>query len=207
MSNDKQALSKRELTANQFTNVKDIKGNFLYSKNGYLFGYLRVYPFNLDLLAMDERRIKTQNLSLSFEGDRKDFDYGAFPRELDLDDYKNFLKQQYQEELSNYGKRRILAIMIREAAELSTSGENYEHHHYFKIWAKLEKNINDTKKELLNRLEEFIQRYSSVGIATEILNETEIFKLCNLFTNSQQVSFMTSVDNSIYTPIPMLKEN
>lgn len=206
MSNKKQKVNERELTANQFTNVKDIKGNFLYSKDGYLFGYLRVYPYNLDLLAREERRIRTQNLSLSFEGDRKDFDYCALPRELDLDDYKNFLKQQYQEELSNYGKRRILAIMIQEAAKLSTSGENYEHHHYFKIWAMLEKNINDTKKELLTRLEEFKQRYSSVGVDTEILNETEIFKLCNLFTNSQQVSFMTSVDNPIFTPIPMLKD-
>ena len=206
MSKNKQIVNERELTANQFTNVKDIKGNFLFSKDGYLFGYLRVFPYNLDLLAIDERRIRTQNLSLSFEGDRKDFDYCAFPRELDLDDYKNYLKKQYQEELSNYGKRQILAIMIRQAAELSSSGENYEHHHYFKIWARAEKNINDTKKELLTRLEEFKQRYSGVGIDAEILNETEIFKLCNLFTNSQQVSFMSSADNPVITPIPMIKD-
>ena len=207
MSDSKRKVDERELTANKFTNVEDIKGNFLYSKDGYLFGYLRVYPYNLDLLAKDERRIRTQNLSLSFDGDRKDFDYCAFPRELDLDDYKNFLKKQYQEELSNYGKRQILAIMTREAANLSSSGENYEHHHYLKIWSKQEKNINDTKKDVLTRLEEFKQRYSSVGIDTDILNETEIFKLCNLFTNSQQVSFMTSTENPVYTPIPMLKDN
>jgi len=206
MSKGMQNEDKRKLTANQFTNVKDIKKNFLYSKDEYLFGYLRVYPYNLDLFDKEERRIRTQNLSLSFEGDRKEFGYCALPRELDLDDYKNYLKKQYQEELSNYGKRQILSVMIRQAAELSLSGENYEHHHFFKIWSRLDKNHNDTKKELYTRLEEFKMRYAAVGIETEILGETEIFKLCNLYTNSQQISFMTSADNSVFTPIPMLKE-
>lgn len=196
----------KQQTANEFTNVKDIKGSFLYSKDGYLFGYLRVYPYNLELLSKEERRIKTQNLSLSFDGDRREFDYCAFPREIDLDDYKNYLKRQYQEELSDIGKRQILAIMIKEAAELSTSGENYEHQHFIKLWARTGKNINDTRHELTARLEEFMQRYEAAGINTEILGETEIIKLCNLFTNSQQVSYMTGIDNTVYTPMPRLKE-
>lgn len=203
---NKKQESNREQTANEITNVKDIKGNFLYSKDDYIFGYLRVYSYNLELLSKDERRIKTQNLSLSFEGDRKEFDYYALPREVDLDDYKNYLKRKHQEELNNYGKRQILAIMIREAGILSSSGENYEHHHFFKLWARIGKNINDTKNDLMTRLEEFQQRYATAGIRAEILVETEIFKLCNLFTNSQQISFMTSVDNPVFTTIPMLKD-
>lgn len=202
----KNSGNKKEQTANEFTNVKDIKGNFLYSKDGYLFGYLRVYPYNLELLSKEERRIKTQNLSLAFDGDRKAFDYCAFPREIDLDDYKNYLKRQYQEELSDIGKRQILAIMIKEAAELSTSGENYEHQHFIKLWALVGKNINDTKHELAARLEEFKQRYETAGINSEVLGETEIIKLCNLFTNSQQVSYMAGIDNTVYTPMPKLKE-
>lgn len=202
----KKNVNAREQTANEFTNVKDIKGNFLHSKDGYLFGYLRVYPYNLELLSKEERRIKTQNLSLAFEGDKKNFDYCAFPREIDLDDYKNYLKKQYQEELTDIGKRQILAIMIREAAELSTSGENYEHQHFIKLWELIGRNINDTKHELTVRLEEFKQRYDMAGIVTEVLGETEIIKLCNLFTNSQQVTYMTSVENMVYTPMPRLKE-
>lgn len=203
---NKKQESNREQTANEITNVKDIKGNFLYSKDDYIFGYLRVYSYNLELLSRVDRRIKTQNLSLSFEGDRKEFDYYALPREVDLDDYKNYLKRKHQEELKNYGKRQILAIMIKEAGVLSSSGENYEHHHFFKLWARIGKNINDTKNELMTRLEEFQQRYATAGIQAEILDETEIFKLCNLFTNSQQISFMTSVDNPVFTTIPMLKD-
>ena len=37
-------------TARDFTNVKDIQGNLLYTRDGYVIGYLRIYPFNLDLL-------------------------------------------------------------------------------------------------------------------------------------------------------------
>ena len=40
-------------TANEFVNVKDIKGNFLYTKDDYIFGYVRLYQFNLDLLSRE----------------------------------------------------------------------------------------------------------------------------------------------------------
>ena len=86
-------------TANEFVNVKDIKGNFLYTKDDYIFGYVRLYQFNLDLLSREERYIKTQALTSSFEADRKSFDYLSFPREIDLDDYKNSLKEKYKDEL------------------------------------------------------------------------------------------------------------
>lgn len=195
----------KEQTANEFTNVKDIKGNFLFRRDGYVLAFLRIYPFNLDLLAKEEKRIKTQTLSSSFDGDRKDFAYCAFPREIDLDEYKNYLKEMYRSELQTIGKRKILEIMIQESIELSTSGENFEHHHFIKIWRKADNNINDTKRELLNRLEEFKQRYDSIGVVAQIMEEEEIIKLCNLFGNSQQIGFETLDKNTVYSPIPQMR--
>lgn len=40
--------NERKMTANEFTNVKDIKKIYLYTKDGYVFCYLRIYSFNLD---------------------------------------------------------------------------------------------------------------------------------------------------------------
>ena len=88
----KKAKENRLQTANEFVNVKDIKRKFLYTKDGYVMVYLRIYPYNLDLLSQEERRAKAAALAASFDGDRKDFVYFTFPREIDLDKYKNTLK-------------------------------------------------------------------------------------------------------------------
>lgn len=192
-------------TARDFTNVKDIQGNLLYTRDGYVIGYLRIYPFNLDLLTMEERRTKTNALSLSFDGDRKDFDYCTFPRQIDLDDYKNFLKELYQSELQTVGKRKLLQLMIIEANDLSTSGENYEHQHFIKLWTKLTSNENDAKNEIMDRLNEFKDRYEMIGVQTKILDEMDIIALCNLFANAKQAPFDVINSNTIYEEIPKIR--
>ena len=60
-----------QITANDFVDVKDIKGMFLYTKSNKIFCYLRIYPFNLDLLTTEDRRNLTNRLAAAFDGDRK----------------------------------------------------------------------------------------------------------------------------------------
>lgn len=193
------------MTANEFTTVKDIKGNFLYTTDDYIIGYLRIFPYNLDLLTKEEKRVKTQNLSSSFDGDRKDFTYFTFPRELDLDEYKSFLKEQYQEELQSPGRRKILELMILEAVKLSSIGENFEHQHFIKLWMQAGNNLNDSKHELYARLEEFRERYKMVGVESTILGETEIIKLCNLFGNSLHAASEQVDPSTLYAAIPQFR--
>lgn len=61
------------MTANEFTNVKDVRDCFLYTKDGYIMTYLRIYPINISLMSLEEKKAKTQVLTASFENDRKDF--------------------------------------------------------------------------------------------------------------------------------------
>lgn len=194
-----------EKTANEFVNVKDIKGNFLYTKDGYIFGYVRIYSFNLDLLSREEKYIKAQNLTASFEADRNNFVYLSFPREVDLDEYKNNLKQKYKQELDDLGKRRILMFMMQMAQELSTSGENFEHQHFIKLWTPIGQHEAEAKHDLAMRQEEFKGRYEAAGIHAEILDEQGILKLCNLFGNSQQVTYDAEEQNLIYSHIPQIR--
>lgn len=66
----------KEITANELVNVKDIKGNILYTKDGFLFGYLQISPYNLDLVSEEERRAKTNAQAMSFDIFRKEL-YGG----------------------------------------------------------------------------------------------------------------------------------
>lgn len=203
--NNTKEIANTEAIARDFVDVKDIVGQFLYTKSGYIFSYLRVHPYNLDLLSDEEKKIKTDTLSLSFDGDRKDFTYCTFPRPIDLDDYKNFLKEAYSNELQTIEKRRLLTIMLKEAVNISNSGENFEHQHFLKIFREIGDNENDAKNELRERIREFKERYTSVGIEAEILDEKEIINLCNLFFNSRQVAFDIIDSNTMYAAIPQIR--
>lgn len=187
--------SEAKITANQYTNVKDIREQFLYTKNGYLMCYVKVHKFNIDLLKREERRGKSNQLASSFEGDKKGFVYVSYPREIDLDNYKNNIKEHYQNE-ENIGIRNILQILLENANQLSTSGENYEHQHFIKLWSYIgRRELREVKQELLQRAVSFVKRYDAVGIRTEILNSAEIIKMCNLYGNAAQAPFDVPVDN------------
>lgn len=191
-------------TANEFVNVKDIKDIFLYTKDGYIFCFLRIYPFNLDLLSDEERRIITNRLAADFDSDRKDWVYQAFPREVDIDGYKTFLRSRRAEEMESLGKKKIIDDQIIRANEISMNGENYEHQHFFKIWDRIDEQNNKVtiEMELKDRINGFKTRYEEAQIKCEILNEREIIKLCNLFSNNQFID--VSEKNILQPEVPLL---
>lgn len=198
-------LSLQQKTANDLVNVKDIKDIFLYTKDGYLICYLNTGNINIDLLSQEELATVTQRLAMSFEGDRGNFDYFTLPSQVNLDPTKEYLKSKHQE-TEDLGKRKGLNYMLREVAYLSTSGENFEHQHYIKIWKKIGPNIKDTQKELTIRINEFRERYMDAGNTCEILRENEIIKMCNLFGNPQQAPYVGMGSNSFYETFTQIRE-
>ncbi len=179
----------KKVTARSWVNVKDIKGNILYTRDGYLMGYIRISPYNIDLLSREDQKSLTHRLAVSFEDDRQDFAYCAYPRELDLDSYKSFLKEKRRQEIINLGRKRILEEMLQKATEISSNGENFEHQHFIKIWKKYDAGIRNCEQDFMDRLRSFAARYTNAGIQAEILGEKEILKLCNLFGNPQQATY------------------
>lgn len=194
----------KKLTANEFTNVADISGSCLETKDGYLIAYLRIYPFNLDLITIGEKRAKTNTLAAAFQDGRGDFAYVSYPREIDLEKYNVHLKQLYESEIVSVGRKRILAEMIRESSDLVLSGENFEHQHFLKIWTRKRKDKSRSEIELMQRAGELKNCFSRAGIKTEILTEIEIIKLCNLFGNALQATY-EHVDESSYLPISVIR--
>lgn len=192
---------KSKTTANEFTGVRDIKGCYLYRTDGCIMSYLRVYFLNLDLLSEEDRHAKTEVLTHSFESEKKNFVYEAYPREIDLDKYKTELKNRYKDELNHLGKRHVLTMMLNEAIELASNGENFEHVHFIKIWTAPGKNRLDAEKELKDRLGDYQKRYAAVGIRTEILGEQDIIKMCALYGNAVQAVYDVPVNNSVYEQI------
>lgn len=193
------------MTANEFTNVKDVRDIYLYTKDGYLLTFLRVFYININLLSEQEKQAKCQALTASFENDRKDFSYFTLPREIDLDRYTQELKNLYNSEMVNLGRRHLLAEILSEASKLVMSGENYEHQHYIKLWASIGSDRGNAENEIRNRTLEFKSRYESAGIHTEILKEAEILKLCNLFGNATQAAYEQETNNMFFEMITNIR--
>ena len=171
-----------------------------------MIGYLRIFPFNKDLLSYEELRAKTQILTAHFDSDRKSFSYFSYQREIDLDGQKKHLEKRYTSELTSVGTRHLLKIMINELNTLSTSGQNFEHQHYIKIWESYtSSNRMEKENELKIRLQDFKNRYNAVGIQTEILEQQDIMKVCALFSSSAQAPFLQLRKNMRYEPMVKLR--
>lgn len=198
-------IQTRKETANEFTNVKDVNGIYLFSKDGYAFCYLRIPFFNIDLLPRAEKKAKAKALAASFASDRHDFAYCSYPREIDLDTYKNDIKQRYRSEMDNRGRQKLLQIMLAESTELATNGENYEHQHFIKIWRRVGSNKEETKQILRGRIEDMKMRYNNIGVSATILQEPEIIKMCNLYGNSLQAPYEVSTEQYVYEAITTIK--
>ena len=54
---------KKLQTANEFVNVKDVRGPVLYSRDGLLFAFLRIQPISLDLLSPREKEKKIRSFA------------------------------------------------------------------------------------------------------------------------------------------------
>lgn len=176
----------------------------MYTKNNYIFCYLRVYPFNLDLLSAEECRALTNRIAAQFDGDRKNFMYESYPRELDLDDYKNYLKQKRMESLEHLGRKNIIDILLRQAMTLSNNRENFEHQHFFKLWSEATGKSAVVEEELRERVLNLKNIYTEAQIRSEVMGEREIIKLCNLYGNRRSANF--DVSESKFQPeIPVIR--
>ena len=47
---DKEELA--QMTANEFVNVKDIRGSFLYTRDGMVLAYLKIFPISTAICAI-----------------------------------------------------------------------------------------------------------------------------------------------------------
>lgn len=202
----KKEASNRKLTANEETDVKDIRNNMLFTKSGYIVGFLRLYPINIDLLSESEKVSLCTTLTATFKPEKQPFVMYVIPRTVDMELYLNNLSDLYDQEISDVNRKKILRGMIREASDKVMNGNNFEHQYYIKVWETY--NVNDTNLEhkINERLKNFEVRYQTVGIQTKRLEDTEIIRLCNLFNNSNTAVF-ENYETGIYHPISIIGRN
>lgn len=67
----KKKLTAEQITAQEFTNVLNIQNNYLYTRDGYVIGYIKILPVSVGLLSQREKEtlVKQLTAELSVEKD------------------------------------------------------------------------------------------------------------------------------------------
>ncbi len=173
----------QEITAQEFVNVKDITDKYLYTRDGLVFTYIRIYPISPDLLSRREKRTLTRQLTAEISAEPFKFGFMALSRPVDISP----LIKEYSELLADSSdsiQKEILKSEMQAMSNYALSGEVVERQFYIKIW---EKYSEGAENDLQKRAFSILGYFTAVNINGEILKEDDIVRLSNLITNPAYV--------------------
>jgi len=191
---------KRLQTANEFVNVKDIRGSALYGKDGLLFAFLRIQPISLDLLSPREKEKKIKSFAAEFSAEKKGFKFFSISRPVDISGLSARLTALLAE-ATDAAQKDLLNHEIREVSAFALTGEVTERQFYLILW---EPSGNDGEKELLRRARELENRFSGCEIVAELCDQGTVIRLLNLFANP---NYAHLEDDDVTPAIPILATN
>lgn len=174
----KKITNTKEQTAQDFVNVEDISENILYSKDGYLFGYLRVSASDNKLMRTHEQDLLASDTAATLGTEQEPWQLLSIPRTIDtlgmIADLNELRKNTYEDarlKLIN-GEIGALQAMTREGLK--------EPYIVLKCWVKAKRGGDI---ELLDRLNSLRSSLMENRISAEILTEQEIVYLCKIFAD------------------------
>lgn len=165
-------------SVHDFINVKDIKGNFLYTKDNKICAYYRVDAISLDLLSQSEKRSLCKQLCVQMAPEPS-WRFLSVERPVDIfplvEEYSRIWTQTTEPVVKD-----ILGKEMLEMHHFAESGEIVQRQFYFIIWEEYEAGI---ERDFLKRITDIESRLASGTITGEILKQQEIVRLCNLINN------------------------
>lgn len=165
-------------TLNEFLNIKDIEGNFLYTLDNQVICFIKVYPVNNELFSEEELENKMDSMSVEFSNEQYPYSIFIIPRSVDITDY---IKEQ--EELKNNAEDeisiKIIEKRIIETHNMVANKNIIENEFYLCIW---ESDVDNVKEKIIKRANIWKKRFKDCGFDSEILEKTQIILLVKSFT-------------------------
>lgn len=185
-----------ETTANEFINVRDICGNFLYTCDGLMICYLKLTPVSIDLYSKTEKRNIVRSLTAELSATQFPFKFIAVSRPVDISPLLSELSGLLY--TSDTKQKDLLKAEIVEMSNFAMSGEVVERQFYISMWDKA---TDGAERDLLNRAKIMSENFSGSRVSCEILEQQEIVRLCNQVNNP---SYSHLEDSGFDAVIPLL---
>ncbi|MFB5678066.1 hypothetical protein ACE3NQ_22290 [Paenibacillus terreus] len=174
----KEAADLTAQTAQQFVNVRDIQGHFLYTMDGWMLCYLRIFPISLDLLSLTEKRLLIRKLTAELSSIGFPFKFLAVSRPVDISPLINDLSSLLS--VADATQKELLRQEVLEMNTLALSGEVVERQFYLAIWQRQDAG---GERDLLEKAKRLAQHFEDAQVQAHLLKQQEIVRLCNLVNN------------------------
>jgi Tfp pilus assembly major pilin PilA len=182
--------------ANECINVKDINGNFLYTRDGLALCYLKLTPISIDLYSKTEKRNIVRTLTAEMSGTQFPFKFIAVSRPIDISPLLTELHSLLM--TSDSKQRELLKAEMIEMSNFAMGGDIVERQFYIVMWDKA---IDGVERELMGRARLMAENFNGSKISCEILKQQDIVRLCNLVNNP---SYTHIEDNNFEAAIPLI---
>jgi hypothetical protein len=186
------------ITANEFINVKDINGKFLYTRDNLVLCYLKILPISIDLFSKNEKKQMIRQLTAAMSSIQYPFQLIAVSRPVDISPLLSDLSATLTAS-SDMKQKELLRQEILEMSTFALSGEIIERKFYILIWDKA---LDGVERDLLQKAKYLSGYFNESGTLTEILEQQEIVQLCNLINNPAYVHLE---DTDFEASIPILE--
>ncbi len=184
-------------SANEFDNVKDIRGKFLYTRDGQTMAYMKILPISIDLFSKNEKKQIVRQLTANMSSVQYPFQLLAVSHPVDISPILSELSETLTG-TADIKQKELLKQEILEMSGFALSGEVVERQFFIKIWDRAH---DGAERDLLQKLKYLEGYFNDVGIRTEILEQQDIVRLCNLINNPAYVH----LEDTDFTPsIPVL---
>lgn len=169
---------KTEQILNEFLNIKDIKGNYLYTLDEQVISFIKVNPMNIELLSDKELESKMDFASIEFSNEQFPYKIIVIPRAVDISDYIRE-QEELRSKLTNDVCIEIINNRIISTTEMIENKNIIENEFYIMIF---DANKDNIEIELNKRANNWISRLKNCGLKSEILEERDIILLVKSFT-------------------------
>lgn len=187
------------VSAQEFTNVRDIVEHVLYTKDNYCISYIRLQPPMSSLWSRKEKRMRTNTIVAEVSKDREPWMLTAVSRPMDISSLINQY-QKLRDETSNPLRKKLLKQEMQDLQKKVGGGEAIERQFYIKIWAPLKDGAEEDLKE---RARQIVGYYETIGITGQILKKPDIIKFCNLVHNP---SYVNTENTAVSPTFPLIND-
>ena len=186
-------------TAQAFTNIRDIRNQFLYTLDGYIFMYIRVEPIGIDLLSDTEKRVIADNMTAEMSRETEGYSFYAFDRAVDIKPL--IVSYRDLRDRVNKGIRgKILNDDMTFLGTLAQSGGISEKQFVYAIWMPYALGV---EQRLSKRAGDFLRHLEVGKLDCRLMDEMEIRQMCMFYFNPE----LSHLDSGSYNPaIPFIKD-
>lgn len=178
----------KQKTAQDFVNIIDVRDKFAYSKDGFVYLYLKTAPIDVSLMSLREQKALAKQLTAELSSDHEKLKLICASRPIDITPLMNQYNELYINSNDNI-QRTLLKEEMMQMNDYAMSGDIVERQFYWHLWHKRE---DGAESALNKRAYEIIAKFSSNQVKCDILTEQEIYRLYNLFNNPSSINLEDS---------------